>query len=95
MLGLGRHATAVLDEEPDQVHMNPFGLLMQRNAPVLVLDCCVGAVHNEEPGQIHVNPFGRLIVVVCEPLARCLSCVKDRNAPSSRAHPLLTRYSAS
>ena len=46
---------AVLDEEPGQIHMTPFGRPIQRSRPVLVPGCRIGAVLDEEPGHIHMT----------------------------------------
>ena len=56
MLILGYRAGAVLNEEPGQIHMTPFGRAMQRSRPVRILGYRAGAVLDEEPGQIHITP---------------------------------------
>ena len=56
VLVLGCCIVSVLDEEPGQIHMTPFGCPMQRGRPMLVLGCCVGAVTDEEPSHNNMTP---------------------------------------
>ena len=55
VLALSCRISAVLDEEPGQIHMTPEGRPMQRGCPVLALGCCIGTVFDEKLGHIYVT----------------------------------------
>src|SRR6266850_651968 len=63
--GLCCHVGAVLNEDPQELHMTPVGCPLQWCPPILGLGCRIGTVLEEKPCEYHITPIGY-------PMQRCL-----------------------